>query len=741
MATRLSYRHHYILSDIIKFVGNTLRLSEITIGPISELLRRITLAQVFFVSGMLKLSDWNNALYLSTHEYPVSWLDPVAAAYMGAAIEMICPILLILGFMTRFAAFALLALTVVIQLSYQATNAQVFWIIILGWWIVSGAGRISIDFLLQDLKEAALPFVRTIGKFFAFLSGVIAPFYALFIRVWIAAVLFVAGHSAMGMDSLSIASYLHVLEYKPSESVLRMVHGGMSISPFVIFTTGIGAVCIAAGFGTRIFSLIALFTLLFATQHVDATAAQKTEFIYWIVLTSILFFNGPGKYSLDHIIRKKLSAYFPQLQGELPPGTDSLPHVVIVGAGFGGLATAKALRTTGCRVTLVDKHNYHLFQPLLYQIATCSLSPADIAVPIRSLFQDQKNIRVIMNEVEGIDKANKHIAFTDKTALAYDYLVLATGAQHSYFGKDEWSAFAPGMKKIEDALDVRAKILTAFELAENTDDPALREALMTFVIVGGGPTGVELAGALAELAYHGMRDEFRRINPKDAKIHLVEGSPRLLAVMPESLSAYTQRSLEKLGVKVATNARVELIDADGVVVAGKRITSKSVFWAAGVQASPAAKWLGAEADRAGRLKVLPDLSVPNCENVFAVGDTVSADVWNGKPMPGLAPAAKQSGAFVATQIRNHIEGRPLEKAFAYKHYGSLATIGRKSAVADFGAFKMFGPLAWWFWGAVHVMFLTNTRSRASVAIQWFWAYLTFKRSTRLITNTAKGLAK
>lgn len=290
------------------------------------------------------------------------------------------------------------------------------------------------------------------------------------------------------------------------------------------------------------------------------------------------------------------------------------------------------------------------------------------------------------------------------------------------------------MKRVEDAIAVRAKLLKAFEAAENCDDPVMQQQLLTFVIVGGGPTGVELAGALAELAHKGMEDEFRRIDPGKAKIYLVEAGPRLLAVMPEDISTYTKTALEKLGVTVMTNGRVENIDAEGVIVNGERIHSLNVIWAAGVQSSPAAQWLGAEADRAGRVKVGKDLTVPGCEHVYAIGDTVLAEVWNGKPMPGLAPAAKQSGMFVAKHIRAQIEGATPEKEFHYKHYGSLATIGRQAAVADFGKFRMKGTLAWWFWGAVHILFLSNVQSRIAVMFEWVWAYLTFKRSTRLITE-------
>lgn len=728
MSHATAHRHRHILADIMRAAGQVLRFSERVLAPGMDLIRRISIAQAFFISGVLKLSNWDTALYLSTNEYPVSWLDPVSAANLGVAIEIICPVLLVLGLMTRFAALPLLVLTAIAQIAYHPVNAQAFWIIILGYWVVMGAGRNSLDHLLRGLKDTALPLSKSFTRFFAWLTTVVGPLYLLAMRLWIAAVLYIAGHAAM--DSMTLAEPLRFLEYQPHYSVLRT----MQESSLADLLCGTGALLLALGFGTRLVSLASLILLAILTSAIDATAVQKTEFVYWFMLLTILFFRGPGALSFDHVIRAALGRVFPQLDGMTRANYDGLPHVVIVGAGFGGVATARALRTTACRVTLIDKHNYHLFQPLLYQVATAGLSPSDIATPIRGLFRDQENIRVMMNEVGGVDKTARQVKLTDGSTITYDYLVLATGARHSYFGKDAWSEFAPGMKRVEDAIAVRGKLLRAFEAAENTDDISLREKLLSFVIVGGGPTGVELAGALAELAHQGMEDEFRRIDPANAKITLVEAGPRVLAVMPESISAYTKIALEKLGVTVKTGGRVETIDAEGVVVNGERIASLNVIWAAGVQASPAAQWMGGEADRAGRLKVNTDLSVPGADSVYAIGDTVLAEVWNGKPMPGLAPAAKQSGKFVAKHIRAKIEGSAPQKAFHYRHYGSLATIGRKAAVADFGALKLQGAVAWWFWGAVHVLFLANLQSRVAVMVEWFWAYLTFKRSIRLITE-------
>ena len=384
-------------------------------------------------------------------------------------------------------------------------------------------------------------------------------------------------------------------------------------------------------------------------------------------------------------------------------------------------------------MTLIDRHNYHLFQPLLYQVATASLSPGDIAVPIRNLFRDQFNAEVVYGEVTGVDTAARTVAL-DGRRIDYDYLVLATGASHSYFGRDDWGPFAPGLKRVEDATEVRRRVLTAFERAEGSDDPAERLAQLTFLIVGGGPTGVELAGAIAELAHFGLEREFRNIDPAAARVILVQAGARVLPTFPESLSAAAASALQSLGVEALVNSRVEQIDADGVTISGRRIAARTVLWAAGVVASPAARWLGAATDNAGRVKVAADLSVPDLDGVFAIGDTALATAWQGQPVPGLAPAAKQGGDHVARVIAAHLAGRAAVAPFVYRHRGSLATIGRKAAVADFGWLQLRGAWAWWLWGVVHVGFLAGTRNRVSVMLDWFWSYLTFTSGTRLITG-------
>jgi NADH dehydrogenase FAD-containing subunit len=416
--------------------------------------------------------------------------------------------------------------------------------------------------------------------------------------------------------------------------------------------------------------------------------------------------------------------------GSPAPG---LPHVVVVGAGFAGLTAVKALAHVPCRVTLIDRRNYHLFQPLLYQVATAALSPADVATPIRSILRRQRNVSVLMARVDGIDRENRKVMFNNRS-LDYDYLIVATGARHAYFGRDDWEKVAPGLKKIDDATHIRHRLLLGFERAETSEDQAERRSLLTFVVVGGGPTGVEMAGAIAEIARHALVDDFRSIDPKQARVILVEAGPRLLPAFPESLSAEAQRALEKLGVEILLGKPVTECTEQGVVVGGQFVASKCAIWAAGVAASPASRWLGAVKDRLGRVQVDPDLSVAGSPEIFVAGDTATLALPDGSAIPGLAPAAKQMGAYAAEVIRARIAGNRLPPAFHYRHLGSLATIGRAAAVADFGWLRLKGRLAWLLWGIIHVGFLNSYRGRTVVALQWLWAYCTYQRGARLITS-------
>lgn len=409
------------------------------------------------------------------------------------------------------------------------------------------------------------------------------------------------------------------------------------------------------------------------------------------------------------------------------------PKVVIIGGGFGGLQTAKGLASAPVDALLIDRQNHHLFQPLLYQVATAALSPADVAWPIRRVLRRQANTRILMAEVTGIDAAARHVLLGNRH-VPYDYLVIASGATHSWFGHDDWAPYAPGLKEIVDATAIRRRILTAFELAEAETEPAMLERLRTFVIVGGGPTGVEMAGAVAELALKALPGDFRRIDPRQARVLLVEAGPRVLATFPEDLSDYARDSLERLGVEVRLRSPVTHCDARGVVVGDERIPSATVVWAAGVAASPAARWLGVEADRVGRVIVGSNFEVPGRPGIFAIGDTALFRDVNGRPLPGVAPVAKQQGAWVGRLIARRVSERPDPAAFRYRNAGQLATIGRRFAVVDFGRMRLKGRLAWWFWGIVHIYFLINARSRMIVAIEWLWSYLTYDRGARLITR-------
>ena len=409
------------------------------------------------------------------------------------------------------------------------------------------------------------------------------------------------------------------------------------------------------------------------------------------------------------------------------------PHIVIVGAGFGGLSAAYSLSGADADVTVIDRRNYHLFQPLLYQVATAGLSPAQIASPIRAILRRAANVRVVLGRVVGVDKQKRTVALEDRT-IAYDQLVIATGARHAYFGHDEWEGVAPGLKKIDDATMIRRRILQAFEHAEVSDDTAARKRLLTFVVIGAGPTGVEMAGAIAELAKVALRNDFRTIDPTEARIVLIEAGPRVLAAFPPKLSAAAQRSLERLGVEVRLGAAVTECDGEGVLIGGERLDAATIIWAAGVAASSAAKWLDVEKDRAGRVVVGSDLTVPSHPEIFVIGDTAQVTDTNGNPLPGLAPVAKQQGAYVARVLRARLAGKPSPGSFRYRDFGTLATIGRGAAVADFGWIQLSGTLAWLLWGVVHIAFLIGFRNRLVVMLDWIWSYVTFQSGARLITG-------
>ena len=410
-----------------------------------------------------------------------------------------------------------------------------------------------------------------------------------------------------------------------------------------------------------------------------------------------------------------------------------MKHIVILGGGFAGLYTARGLKNVEAEVTLVDRHNYHLFQPLLYQVAMAALNPSDIAAPIRGILGKQKNVRVILGQARSVDVSAKKVNLADGTSLAYDQLVIATGATHSYFGHPEWERFAPGLKTIDDALEIRRRVLLAFEAAERESDPEKVKELLTFVVIGAGPTGVELAGALSEIARQTMTRDFRTIRPENARVILLEGKERVLPPYPPDLSAKAQKQLEDLGVEVITDAIVTDLNDREVRIGERVIATRTILWGAGVQASPLAESLGVPLDRAGRVLVEPDLTIPGHKDVFVLGDLAAVRQHDGSFVPGVAPAAIQAGQHTALNLERAVAGQPL-RAFKYRDKGSLATIGRAAAVADFGKIRFGGFFAWMAWLLIHIFFLVGFRNRLMVITQWAWAYFTYQRGARLITG-------
>nr|MCU0972382.1 FAD-dependent oxidoreductase [Burkholderiales bacterium] len=542
-------------------VEATRRLTN-AIWPFFDLFTRLWLAQAFFVSSLLKLANWDTALYLAEYEYPVSWLAPATAAVLGTAVELVGSVLLAFGLATRVGAGALMALALVIQFEYRVLDIHLVWAALLGWYVCFGAGPISLDRAVsRGLADSAFPLGAAVVKGGSLVTQHGAPLFQVALRLWLCAALVGA----------STTPWLPVQT--------------LGVLPPTL--AGIAAALLAFGLGTRIVAIVLAVLLMGRMGQAGDTAPFAAALV-----AGLLALRGGGRLSLDGLAGRLLERQYPQLAGRPAFALDAVPRVVIVGAGFGGLACAARLARLPVQVTVVDRQNYHLFQPLLYQVATTALSPGDIAAPIRGLFREHFNVTVLLGTVTGVETERRQV-IVDGRRLPYDYVVLATGAAHSYFGRDEWATHAPGLKRVEDAVEMRRRLLSAFERAEATDDEDERRRLLTFLVVGGGPTGVELAGAIAELAKFGMDKDFRRYDPAAARVLLVQAGPRVLPTFPETLSAQTRHSLEKLGVEVLVNSRVERIDDDGVIVNGERIGSRTVLWAAGVVASPAAKWLGA----------------------------------------------------------------------------------------------------------------------------------------------------
>ncbi|MDJ0977993.1 MAG: FAD-dependent oxidoreductase [Erythrobacter sp.] len=689
-----------------------------TFWPISDAMIRFFVGMWFLRSGLVKAADWETALYLAANEYPVSWMEPATAALIGVAIELVGPVLLIAGLFTRPAAIAMAALTVISQAAYVPTTSNLVVIALLVWYAVAGPAALSLDRMLASgLRTSALPLAGPAIRAADWSRENLGPVLLAILRLWLGVTLLV--YAGVVEPPVAIQTWLPTMVFFGFPDWLAVV-----VSLF--FFTGFGAVIVSYG----LFFLIAFFMI--ADAHPNVT-------LFPFLFLALYEARGAGLFSVDRAILTWMerNILFDRNYEDIP---ENWPHVVVVGAGFGGLEAAARLKRLPVRVTLIDKRNYHLFQPLLYQIATATLNPADIATPIRSLFRGDGNVRVLKGEVTAIDPRAKTLTLANGREESFDRLVLATGATHSYLGKDEWGAHAPGLKTIEDGIAVRSTILDAFEKAEAIDDPERIKRLLTFVIVGAGPTGVELAGAIAELARLHVEREFRTVDPASARVILVQSAPRILPAFRPELSSKAQASLEALGVEVHAGRRVTRISASQVCIGQDEcIDSETVLWAAGVTASPAAQWLGAKSDRSGRVEVDDRMRVIGADgkpiaSIYAIGDTARSLAWDGKPVPGLAPAAKQAGAYVSRMVEAELLGKESPGPFVYKHQGSLATIGRKSAVADFGHFSLSGASAWWLWGLVHVGFLTGARNRLTVAINWGWSFFANHSGIRLITG-------
>jgi NADH:ubiquinone reductase (H+-translocating) len=621
-----------------------------------------------------------------------------APAVGATLIQSVAPLLLATGLATRPVAL-LLAFGVGQDLSgAHLAGPQA---ILLIWLLIGGAGPLSLDFLLRGgLARVPVRAVRVASRLYA-------------------------RSDALGDFALPLGTRLYLA---------IAIAGGTGFAEWPVPFTGelvtapwwLLLLCWALLFGVATRPVAVLLCALAPPILLSGGTLDRFEVTLLLLLLAA---NGAGWLSLDRLAARWAGTGLRMRDH----AAGSVPHVVVVGGGFGGIAAVRALRWTACRITLIDRRNHYLFQPLLYQVATAALSPADIAIPIRSILRDQRNVAVRLGEVIGVDHAAREVLLSEER-IPFDYLILATGARHSYFGRDEWAAHAPGLKSIEDATAMRSRMLLAFEHAESEGDPAKREAWLTFVVVGGGPTGVELAGALAELARTGLDQEYRAINPATARVILVQSAPRVLPAFSPVLSVQAERSLRELGVEVRTNAKVTHIDHEGVEIDGGRVAARTTFWAAGVAASPAAKWLGQAEDKSGRVVVDANLSVQGCSGVFVIGDTAASNGWAGAGVPGLAPAAKQQGSHVAKVIQAAIKGHPAPCGFQYRHYGNLATIGRLAAVVEVRRLRLWGAPAWWLWGLAHVLLLAGGRNRATVVLNWLWAYLTYRRGTRLITR-------
>lgn len=681
-------------------------------APIFNLGVRFWLGQLFFVAsfGLSGASTTTLGRLYGCLAYV-----PIENAALSIGMKIVlgsAAIFLIVGLATRFASVLLLTALAANHFSGGADTLNLTWAVLLGWFSLSGGGAISLDRLLgRGAPTSAAPLAHITSVALTWMDEA-KPTYLFVLRLILSFLAFVIVFDHVEL-LFAVARALRI------EGQLGWL---ASLAPplSVRIALGVVSTLLASGLYSRAVSFLLALVMSFVTVRSGLAAEAMAA----VSLPLLFFVHGSGCLSLDRAFG---------FEGRVRAVDENWPRVVIVGAGFGGLSAAKTLVGRNVRVTIVDRHNHHLFQPLLYQVATAALSPADIATPIRELFRDQPNIHTLLDEVVDLDTDRQEVLFGDRR-LAYDFLIIATGTQSTYFGNDEWEVFAPGLKTLNDAVRIRNQLLVAFERAEQAELEADRKRHLTFVVVGGGPAGVELAGAIVELARHGMTGDYRRSDPATARIVLVDRGSRPLKSMAESMSLATLRELEGLGVEMRFGEGVTSVDAHGVTLgSGVRIETNTVVWAAGVSASPAGDWLGVATDNVGRVPVGPQLSPQGFDNVFVVGDTAACQIGSGEQVPGLAPAAKQAGEFAARVVLARASGRRGPKRFRYRHMGDLATIGRSAAVVEIGGVQLSGALAWWLWGAAHVIFLTGVRNRTSVALHWLWSYLTYRRPTRLIT--------
>ena len=582
------------------------------LAPWLDLTIRIWLAQAFLMGATMTAMTGSPPAMVGTSRLVVAF-DALVASPFGLLTQFVCPVMLLLGLGSRLAALLLLVQVLLLHGTGGFAISHVTWPVLLGWTVVAGPDAYSIDALLKaGLDSSAVPGARRLGIAFAWVATRLGPPFWLVVRLWIASLPLV--QAATGFGSLEAGA-------GPIAGWTGMPGWTGTLPPAA--SLGVGLLLVL-GLGTRGVAVVLILAI-----PLGQSCMSVDDRLYWMVLLGLLACRGPGLIALDAFVARSVDA----LVGRMTSISPTLPHVVILGGGFGGLAAARGLSRAPCRVTLVDRNNHHVFQPLLYQVATAGLAPTAIATPIRSLLRSQANLKVLLAEVRGVSVDDANVLL-DQGRLPFDFLVIATGARHSYLGRADWAEHAPGLKRIEDATHIRRRLLTGFERAEGTDDPTERKAWMTFVIVGGGPTGVELAGAIAELSSNGLTNEYRTIDPGEARVILVQSADRLLPTFPASLSADAQHELHCLGVEVLTGAKVEAIDSEGVVVGGEQIKARTVLWAAGVAASPAAQWCGAKADRAGRIVVGPDLSVLPDGNIFAIGDTAASMAWERRRCAG-----------------------------------------------------------------------------------------------------------